>query len=154
MISRCLLGVAAILTLFTAHGLSTVPPQFAGPVDGFDDADFPGLIILHVHTDGDLHVHIHVLGSHFFFLGVSSPQVHPSGHTAMPVDLPVAHGDALLPLLFNVGNEPLAGALPLLLGLALLLMLVFRLLMSTGGGRLRTSPPDPPPRPRTVVLTG
>jgi hypothetical protein len=148
------LGVVVILTLFTAHGLSTVPPQFAGPVDDFDDADFPGLIILHVHTDGEVHVHIHVLGSHFFFLGVSSALVHPSGHTAMPVDLSGAPGDALLPLLFNVGNEPLAGALPLLLGLTILLLLVFRLLKSSDGGRLRISPPDPPPRPRNFVVTG
>ncbi|GEM_PF-5966855 len=36
--------------------------------DSFDQEDFAGLVVLHVHSDGHLHVHIHLFGTHEFFL--------------------------------------------------------------------------------------
>lgn len=36
--------------------------------DSFDQEDFAGLVVLHVHSDGHLHVHIHLFGTHEYFL--------------------------------------------------------------------------------------
>ena len=148
MPSRCLMCIVVILTLATAHGLSVVPPQFAGPVDSFDEADFPGVIILHVHSDGDLHIHVHLLGSHFFSLGTPTGPVH----LVTPITAPVPRTAALLPLLFNVGNEPLAGSLPFLGGLAFLTALLSGLLIVLGSDGPPAPPPDPPPQRRRSLL--
>jgi hypothetical protein len=142
MLARRLMLIGAALLLMAATAQRSAPrPIDDGDATDFDVADPPGLIVLHIHADGRVHLHIHLFGGELaFFL---------PGAVAAP---PVAHPAVIPP------NQPAALPSPIQRGVtALAALLTVSLVAAYRQGRMQAAaaprrvgprfpPADPPPR--------
>ena len=108
----------------------------------FDEEDFPGVIVFHVHSDGRLHIHIHLAGTHSFFVPWPTLESPPVVHLpALPAGTPTLLASAAQNL------TTLVGWLITSTGLVALFTWGPRWTTLFGGRPILLVPPDPPPRP-------